>query len=147
MDHHGLLTLVRSLGIQLQNVRREREITHRWSYVETPVFFPESRCPYCNEVIRSPGIWFLKGDKFQFLVGVLIPREGGHPRLQQPYHPHGATPFCLGRNRDGIELLSSPVNIRDCSMALENIPHWIRQWWDHSCDYMDEYNTPWSERQ
>lgn len=139
MDHHGVLRIVRSIGIQLQNVRREREIDHKWSYVETPVIFPESKCPYCEKVMRSPCIWFFRGLNYNYLVGAMKPEYGRTARLIQPGHPHGTSPICLGRNPDGISMLTNMINIRDCSMPLEMIPEWINRWWDHGCPEMRTY--------
>lgn len=137
MDHHGLLALTRALTLNLQQAHRERvEGPANWTWALTPVIYPESRCPYCHNVTRSPGIWCLSYNSEQWrLMGAFFPKAGGKLELIQPSHPHdtGGGYLCLGSNRDGVALLSSVPNIHDAPMGRYSIPKWLKKYWDHSC--------------
>ena len=143
MDHHGFLTVFRAVAASAQQVQANTT-TRTWSWVGTPVIYPESRCPFCRHVVRSPGIWllangnYLKNDK---LVGALFPTRGGKIKLVMPSHPHdtGGGYLCLGRNADGVALLASTPNIDDSPMGKFMIPRWLAMYWNHKCKEMVKY--------
>ena len=148
MDHHGLLNMLRSLAITCQTTQQARNNTRlEWSWVHPPIVFPESHCVYCKATIRSPGIWFLGGDQFTRLFGMLKVTAGDKIELIQPSHPHetGGGNLCLGRNPTGIDLLATPPNLDDCPMGSYRVPAWYKRYWNHDCDEMREYLTNWGE--
>src|SRR5678809_994728 len=121
MDHHELLTVTRRLVLACHTTQTRRATASpEWEFTVTPVLYPESKCPYCLSVIRSPGIWFLTDSNLYRLLGALFPTQSGPVKLVQPSHPHdtGGGYLCLGRNRDGIALLSSPPNLLDVPCLL-----------------------------
>lgn len=142
MDHHGFLTLFRYAAFiaqQKQLVRNSNKTEWRWN--GTPVIYPESLCPFCSHVIRSPGVWLLTDNgqyKYGKLIGAFFPTDKGKISLIMPSHPHdtGAGHLCLGKNPDGIALLASMPNIYDSPMGKDNIPKWIAKYWGHKCKEM-----------
>ena len=141
MDHHELITFTRKLMSETQRFAQERGLSRTWAWEYTPLVFPETHCPWCQVVLRSPYIWFLRGEKLEYLVGVIEPKQGERIRLIHPGHPHGGTPLCLGRNLTGAALISSTVNLGDCSMTGIRIPIWFKNHWRHTCDGMVNYLT------
>jgi hypothetical protein len=149
MDHHGLLTLTRQLNITLTGINTVRSTgPPEWKWKVAPILFPESHCPFCLEVIRSEGVWFLKDDAsgtrlLNRLVGAVFPSNtGGKVTLIQPSHPHdtGGGVLCLGRNVSGIALLASTPNINDSPMGRYYIPLWLKRYWNrHDCQDMRKY--------
>ena len=145
MDHHGLIALARAITFDLQAVRQSRVQETQWFWQATPVIFPESHCPWCNGVMRSPYIWFLQGEKYEKLIGAFKPIAGGKVDLVYPSHAHGGAPLCLGHNPNGIALLASTVNLADCFMPKTCIPKWLKTYWDHRCEpmraFLNEYDN------
>jgi hypothetical protein len=140
MDHHGLINLSRTILTEVtQKIQRDISI-HTWGWDATPVIQPESHCPFCSMVIRSPFIWFLNGANNTNLIGVLpINRKNSKFVLHYPSHPHSGRPFCLGKNKTGVEVLLSTVNLDDSSMPRVYIPCWIAKYWAHKCLAMYDY--------
>jgi hypothetical protein len=147
MDHHGLLTLTRQLNITLTSINTVRSTNSpEWKWKATPVLFPESHCPFCLEVIRSEGIWFLRDEmngRKEKLVGAIFPGAPGHKvTLIQPSHPHdtGGGLLCLGKNASGIALLASTPNVYDSPMGKYYIPRWLKRYWNkHDCGEMRDF--------
>lgn len=142
MDRHGLLNILRSLSLSCHAVHESRVSTRpEWGWMHTPVVFPESRCVFCEDTIRSPGIWFLGGPLHKRLFGMLRIVPGGKAVLIQPSHPHdtGGGNLCLGKNPTGIDLLATPPNLNDCPMWSYNVPQWYKRYWDHDCGEMRDY--------
>ena len=140
MDHYGLLTLARTVTTNLRQIESKRVGDNTWKWTVTPVIFPESHCPYCSGVIRSPYIWFLEGTKYENFVGILNPNDiNKKVVLGYASHPHGGRPACLGKNPDGIALLASTVNINDSGMPRALVPKWLKVHWNHDCRAMREW--------
>ena len=137
MDHHGLLTLTRALSVAFEVTQVKRQGPPDWSWAVTPVVYPESHCPFCKAVVRSPGVWCLrKNEGVWQLVGAFFPRHGGKLTLVSPSHPHdtGGGYLCIGYNRDAVALLASTPNILDAPMGHWKIPQWLKEYWNHQCD-------------
>ena len=148
MDHHGLLGVLRTLNVTCHTVNEARAgVAPEWSWVNTPVIFPESRCVYCKSPMRSNSIWFLGGDRYTRLFGILQVRAGGKVDLIFPSHPHdtGSGTLCLGCNPTGIDLLATEPNLSDCPMGRYRVPVWYKRYWGHDCPEMREYLRQWGE--
>lgn len=149
MDHHGLLILTRQVQTTLTGIRQVRPSNiSEWNWHVRPVLYPESRCPFCLEVIRSNGIWFFTNPLWDKLIGMVLLEQGKRFELIQPSHPHdtGGGFLCLGKNDTGIELLASTPNLRDTPMGPLLIPRWLKRYWNrHTCEqsraYIQEYAT------
>lgn len=139
MDHNGFLRLTRQVHAATQEIARLRAETPghwEWKYMTLP--FPESKCPYCNEVIRSNSIWFIN-QAVTRLIGIMQVKPGMKAVLQPPRHPHimdSVGTLCLGRNRDVVSLIASPPNLLDCPMGIQHVPRWLITYWDHRCAIM-----------
>ena len=137
MDRHGLLNILRSLSVTCHTIQMERMNQRpEWSWVHTPIIFPESRCSFCHKPIRSPGIWFLSSSPMHNrLYGMLQIQAGARVVMIQPSHPHntGGGGLCLGRNRNGIELLAGEANLNDCPMGRHRVAAWYKRYWNHTC--------------
>jgi hypothetical protein len=145
VDHHGLLTLIRQLNTVLTNIdTAKRTGPYKWNWNVTPVIYPESHCPFCRSIIRSNGIWFFKGPRYEILVGAIFIPPDKKVTLIQPGHPHdtGGGLLCLGRNETGISLLASTPNLNDTPMGRYSIPMWLKEYWNkHDCKNMRDYLT------
>jgi len=150
MDHHGLLTIIRRVTGVHQSIHGSRT-TERptWDWKVIPILFPESHCPFCNEIVKSEGIWFItEGYKTARLIGAIFPTLHGPVRMIFPGHPHdtGGGMLCLGKNPSGVALFASTPNLRDCPMGNINIPKWLKKYWDrHTCQEGRDYiiNKSW----
>lgn len=142
MDHYRLLTIMQRLNaakdtaVALRNAEPKQ-----WKWHCTPVLYPEFKCPYCYNIVRSKGIWFLKGDKNERLMGVFFLRANNRFVLEHISHPHdtGGGFLCIGSHRDGVALLNSPPNLLDCPMGKCYVPRWLKLYWEHNCQEMTDY--------
>ena len=141
MTRTELIGVTRTLSMATQQLHAARRSNATWEWAATPVFFPESHCPYCKGIMRSPGIWFLSGERYNRLHGVLIPRQGGKVELLPPRHAHELSCgiLCLGLARDGIALLSNTPYLGNLGMPRITIPWWINTYWHHYCPQMVTY--------
>lgn len=138
MDHHGLLAIMRRIAVAHQSIHIARTVEKlTWEWKVTPLFFPESHCPFCNTVVKSNGIWFIaEGNGASRLIGAIIPTPGQPVEMFFPGHPHdtGGGHLCLGNNLTGVALLASTPNLRDCPMGVTRVPHWLKKYWSrHTC--------------
>ena len=89
MDRHGLLTVLRNVSTESRDsVIAKANPQHNWQWMVTRIMYPESKCSFCGGVIRSPGIWLLKGPNNNQFVGALFPTTEGRLKLIQPNFPH-----------------------------------------------------------
>lgn len=147
MDHHGLLVLTRTLTQRMYGVGEAVRMNRPyWKWRYTTVVQPESRCPFCLGVMRSPYIWFLSGLRNNKLHGILDV-ESGKPSIKWTDHPHAldnSGQLCLGGFTNGIDLLCSPANLNDTPMGSSRIPTWQKLYWNHECqeayDYLRQRN-------
>ena len=141
MTRTELIGLTRTLNVTTQQMQADRNTCTTWELAATPVFFPESHCPYCKGIIRSPGIWFLGGENYNRLYGVLIPQQGGKVELLPSRHAHelGQGYLCLGRAPTGIALLSNTVFLGNLGMSPSVVPWWLNKYWRHYCSQMVAY--------
>lgn len=140
MDNYGLLTLLQGLQQEIQGVVAKRKLEGRkWRLQPGVVVFPETRCCFCNIVLRSNGIWIFSGaPQYRHLVGMIMVQRNGRVSLRYPGHPHlmhseTSGTLCLGNALTGMDLLASPVNIRDCPRGLDFARAWYRRTWNHDC--------------
>ena len=137
MDHNGLLTLTRQLQGTMTNIQQVRTIRPEWKFNGTALIYPETKCPFCLEPVRSEGIWFLGGAIQNRLLGAIFPEAGERVRLIQPGHPHdtGNGALCLGGHPNGLALFAHPANLRDVPMGSGHIPRWLKRYWSgHTCE-------------
>lgn len=140
MDHNGLLRLLRAATLECNKVvacRSGKEAVN-WEWAVTPIMYPESRCPYCHDPIRSPGIWFLKGPNHSRLAGAIFPQPNGKVVVVNPSHPHDICggQLCLGSHATGIAVFMAEANLRDTPMGSHYIPRWLKRYWRHDCKEM-----------
>ncbi len=142
MDRHGLLEVVRRLD-QACRVRQATHVaqTQIWNWDCTALMFPESRCVFCGGIIKSSGIWLLRGEHQEMLVGVLFPGIDSKVTLRQPKHAHMLTSnkLCLGSHRSGVELIAAPVYLNGVSMTRMYVPRWLKRYWNHDCPQMRQF--------
>lgn len=103
-----------------------------WKWRKGVVLFPETRCPYCREAVRSRAIWLVEGNS---LIGQAVPRAGRPLVLDPPEHPH-ATPsdICMGNASDPLQALFTGLNPES---VFVNMIEWLQgEYWEHSCDAM-----------
>jgi hypothetical protein len=137
MDHHGLLTTLYAVNHACLQAHAARRATVKtWNWAASPVIRPETRCPFCETIVRSEGIWFLEQTIKDRLVGMLPLNQGQQVKIIQPGHPHdtGGGYLCLGKNATGVELLASTPNINDAPMGTWRIPKWLFDYWGHWCE-------------
>jgi len=138
MDHHELLSTLRQFSTKCHTVKQLKErhrTTPSWGFESDVIMFPESHCPFCLAIVRSPGIWFIskvKPNEYIRLLGVLMPNRVG---LIQASHPHdsGGGYLCLGKNATAVDLLHSTPNLNDSPMGWWYVPRWLRRYWNHDC--------------
>lgn len=103
-----------------------------WSWVPGVVLFPEVRCPYCKDVVKSRAVWKVQGN---YLLGQAVPVAGQPLVLDRPRHPH-ATPstICMGNATDPLQALFNGLNP---DSAWCDIADWLQgPYWEHSCEEM-----------
>ena len=108
-----------------------------WKWRKGVVLFPEARCPFCQDVMRSRAIWVVHGYN---LVGQAVPRSGRELKLDPPKHPH-ATPsnICMGNAVDPLQALFAGLNPKSSYFNPDNeytggMGAWLRgPYWEHDC--------------
>ena len=152
MDNHGLLNLTRQLAMGMHEVVEARKANKLWFWNATPIAFPESKCPYCKEVIRSQYIWFMQGMKLNLLLGAFKPEEGKKVRLVSATHPHsmGGQSVCIGSHPNGAALLATGPNMRDIPLGAGKTALWINKYWGpHWCSNLEKEiisHDSWNDR-
>lgn len=114
--------------------QRESSIERGWRWRPGVVLFPEARCPYCKEVVKSKAIWLVTKTQ---LLGQGVPVRGRELVLEAPYHPH-ATPsdICFGNAYDPLQALFGGLNPKSAYVAVDK---WLKgKYWDHSCEEMEQ---------
>ena len=142
MDHHELLTTVRTVGMAYSQVQQKRTADSTWNLVGTPLMFPECPCPFCGVVARSPYVWLLEiiEPRKPRLLGAFLPSSRGFT-IVYPSHPHnvGNGVLCLGKHLDVWSLFASPPYLDDCPMGRYYVPRWYYNYWNHSCEEALDY--------
>ena len=141
MDYHGFLTTFRKVAAVCLAHRQQRTLPSnvKWAWIGTPVFYPESICPFCTDVIRSEGVWLFDGVNQTILLGGVFPRYGA--KLVKCGHPHagcGGT-ICRGGHTTGISVLASMPTTNDMYMGRIDMCRWLKRYWNHKCDEMCDY--------
>lgn len=146
MDHIRFLETFRTITCKVRDIEAAHHghaLEWRWKY--TPVIRPESVCAFCKGIIQSNGIWFFdRYPRYSRLVG-LVELDNPKYQLVRPGHPHLLHPsgeLCLGTYPDGISLLGSAANLRDCPMGVYMLPSWYATYWNHPrCSQGQAYLT------
>ncbi len=136
MDRHGLLTITRRLDQACHIAQRKKaHVEYNWEWMCTALYYPESKCPFCKAIIKSPYIWLLKGDRQNQLVGILHPGQGRKACITRHAYAHmlNDTDLCLGSHLNGISLIGSPINLRGTSLGRFRIPWYLKKHWNHTC--------------
>lgn len=122
-------------NVSLEQALRERKTSARgWHWRKGVVLFPEVRCPFCKDVVKSKAVWLISQTQ---LLGQGVPVSGKEFVLDEPRHPH-ATPsdICFGDAVDAMQALFSALNPE--SEFIDTAP-WLRgKYWRHECEEMDE---------
>lgn len=141
MDHHGFLNTIRVLSTTLRDVQYKRQNSLEWNWAGTPLMFPETICPFCHGVARSPYIWLIEEKPKPRLIGVVKTTSEGKIGIAYANHPHctGGGYLCLGNHANVYNLFASAPNLDDCPFGTRRIPMWLRTYWDHRCDEAVEY--------
>ena len=104
-----------------------------WTWQPGVVLFPEARCPFCQEVIRSKAIWIVRNN---YLLGQGVPVHGEKFVLDPPRHPH-ATPsaVCMGNATEALQALFHGLNPESVYVDMYN---WLEgPYWEHSCRQLE----------
>jgi hypothetical protein len=100
--------IVRNVTAELAT-RTKAQVTG-WRWADGVVVFPDIRCPYCKQGVRSPAIW--KHTKTT-LIGQVVPQMGVTPELEKPNHAHVTTAaggICFGKARTAYQALFGALN-------------------------------------
>jgi hypothetical protein len=100
--------IVRNVTAELAT-RTKAQVTG-WRWADGVVVFPDIRCPYCKQGVRSPAIW--KHTKTT-LIGQVVPQMGVTPQLDHPEHAHVVTEaggICFGRAKTAYQALFGALN-------------------------------------
>lgn len=111
-----------------------------WSFREGIILFPETRCPFCKEVVKSKAIWQVD-NKAKRLLGQGIPVKGQPFKLDNPKHPHVFTAYsgrgggtCMGNAPDMITALFGAYNPSSLADTSQTISTWFKgKYWEHDC--------------
>ncbi len=104
----------------------------KWKWANQTVVFPDLRCPFCSDVLRSNAVWVIKGEST--LLGQAIPTAGRVFKLTTPNHPHvkadtGA--ICFGNAQSAVHALFSSLNPES---VYTNVIGWLQSsYWNHDC--------------
>src|SRR5688572_9862832 len=123
-----------ALSVVCALAEQESATVEGWKWKKGIVLFPETRCPYCKDVVRSKAIWVVHGYS---LIGQAVPVHGREFKLDSPSHPH-ATPsdICMGDAVDPLQALFNGLNPESAYIQVDG---WLRgKYWRHSCVEMDE---------
>ena len=134
------LDIAREVAARL--AESERVNATGWKWQRGIVLFPESRCPFCEGVIRSRAVWLVRGYN---LIGQGVPVAGRALKLDPPKHPH-ATPsaICMGDAVDPLQALFNGLNVKSSYFnpydeITGGMCPWLRgPYWEHSCSEMRE---------
>jgi hypothetical protein len=142
MDRHGLLRICHKVNRAFHDTQVRRIVqAYEWEWDCTAVVYPESKCYFCKGVIRSPLVWLLRGTHLDILIGQLYFEAGKPVCLLHISHAHMMTSkqLCLGKNANGVDLLSSVVCPDGASINQICIPSWYKRYWNHDCLKMREF--------
>jgi hypothetical protein len=136
MDHYEFLALTRHASQEMLKSSRARVESTAWGLVGQPLFYPESRCPFCKTVVRSPYVWIIQemtDRAIPRLLGAFLPQADGRVTVVQPSHPHdtGGGYLCRGQHDTVWGLLASAPNLNDCPMGQFRVPLWLKRYWNH----------------
>lgn len=116
----------------------EKIDTTGWKWRPGVVLFPETRCPFCKDVIKSKAVWLVEGN---YLKGQAVPVAGRPLVLDPPKHPHALpSQICMGNATDPLQALFNGLNPESSFFNVNNtitgdIPGWLRgPYWKHDCD-------------
>jgi hypothetical protein len=127
----AMTTVLRRFGEH----RQEAEDPDRrdWKWRDGTILFPEGRCCYCGEPVRSNRLWVVESG---WLRGQLDVEKGV---FEKPEHPHAGTDggLCLGDSNNPIDALFFGVNPSDPLRRDMNIPKWYAKMFGHTCNSKD----------
>lgn len=105
----------------------------RWRFTPGTFLFPEGRCCYCGEAVRSNRLWALDAVGGGRLFGQLNV-AGKTAVFEKPEHPHAGTDgvLCTG-GHDVLTALFFGVNPGDVIRRGMDIKEWYRKMFDHEC--------------
>lgn len=112
-----------------------------WSFREGIILFPETRCPFCKEVVKSKAIWQVDV-KNKRLLGQGVPVKGQPFKLDNPKHPHVFTSnsghksgtTCMGNAPDMMTALFGAYNPSSLADTSQLISTWFKgKYWEHDC--------------
>lgn len=104
-----------------------------WRFRPGVVLFPEARCPYCSDVVKSKAVWLVTKTQ---LLGQGVPMHGQELVLERPHHPH-ATPsdICFGTAYDPLQALFGSLNEDSAWTPMDK---WLQgKYWGHYCEEME----------
>lgn len=113
-----------------------------WHWRRGVVLFPEARCPYCKDVIKSRALWLVEGF---YLRGQCVPVAGRELVLDTAWHPHclPGNAICMGDAVDPLQALFNGLNPEsayggNAGSGHNNFVQWLNSsLWSHSCDAME----------
>lgn len=136
--------LARDIAIELAT--RVSAPTVGWSWSKGVVLFPEARCPFCKDVMKSRAVWLVRGN---YLIGQAVPVAGQELVLDPPEHPHATSyvspaAICMGNAVDPLQALFNGLNVRSSFFNPDDeitggMCPWLRgPYWEHDCNEMSE---------
>jgi hypothetical protein len=110
----------------------EDHTDRRWRWRNGTILFPEGRCCYCGEIVRSEDrLWVVEGDWLRGQFNIAADKAD----WETPNHPHAGTDggLCLGNSDDPESALFFGVNPSDPLRRDISIPEWYEQMFGHKC--------------
>jgi hypothetical protein len=102
------IDIIRNVTAELAT-RTKAQVTG-WRWADGVVVFPDIRCPYCKQGVRSSAIW---KHNDTHLIGQVVPQMGVTPALAPPTHAHVVDPaggICFGRAKTAYQALFGALN-------------------------------------
>ena len=126
-NQNAMRTVLQAFDEHRQHV--EDPSRRDWKWREGTLLFPEGRCCFCGEPVRSNRLWVVEQG---WLRGQLDIEKAV---FEKPEHPHAGTDgsLCLGGSNSSTEALFFGVNPADPVMRSLDIPEWYAKMFDHVC--------------
>lgn len=104
----------------------------RWRWRRGTILFPEGRCCFCTEAVRSNDrLWVVDSGWLRGQLNV----AGETAVFEKPEHPHSGTDggLCLGDSDNAESALFFGVNPADPLRRDMSIPKWYESMFGHKC--------------
>jgi len=136
------IDIVRDISAELAvNVKKQAT---GWRWAKGVVPFPDIRCPYCKEAVRSKAIW---KHTETALIGAAQLVLGQSPTIGKVEHPHARQEWtgqkiCFGSAKDAHQALFGALNPNYVEHTVPFLQSEVMG--HHQCDAMPEPDEPYN---